>query len=60
MPLKGNAYDLDAIAAAVDENVKLVEIQRSRGYMLRDSLFPEDIKKLSIRSKQKILIRFVL
>lgn len=53
VPLKGNAYDLDAIAAAVDENVKLVEIQRSRGYMLRDSLFPEDIKKLSIRSKQK-------
>ena len=34
VPLKGNAYDLDAIAAAVDENVKLVEIQRSRGYML--------------------------
>lgn len=60
VPIKGNAYDLDAIAAAVDENVKLVEIQRSRGYMLRDSLFPEDIKKLSIRSKQKILIRFVL
>ena len=44
VPLKGNTYDPEAIAAAVNKNTKLVEIQRSRGYMLRDSLFPEDIK----------------
>lgn len=46
VPLKGNTYDPEAIAAAVDKTTKLVEIQRSRGYMLRDSLFPEDIKKI--------------
>lgn len=61
VPLKGNAYDLDAIAAAVDENVKLVEIQRSRGYMLRDSLFPEDIKKIvdTVKAKNPYTICFV-
>ena len=61
VPLKGNAYDLDAIAAAVDENVKLVEIQRSRGYMLRDSLFPEDIKKIvdTVKAKNPDTICFV-
>ena len=62
VPLKGNAYDLDAIAAAVDENVKLVEIQRSRGYMLRDSLFPEDIKKivnLPVKKNQSNSVRIL-
>lgn len=49
VPLKGNTYDLQAISDAVDENTKLVEIQRSRGYMLRDSLFPSDMKKSLIQ-----------
>ena len=55
VPLKGNAYDLDAIAAAVDENVKLVEIQRSRGYSFA-ILIPEDYKKIVDTVKAKILI----
>ena len=46
VPLKNNTYDLEAITDAVDENTKLVEIQRSRGYMLRVSLFPSDIMKI--------------
>ena len=43
------------------ENVKLVEIQRSRGYMLRDSLFPEDIKKIvdTVKAKNPDTICFV-
>lgn len=54
VPLKGNTYDLQAISDAVDENTKLVEIQRSRGYMLRDSLFPSDMKKIIDTVKAKI------
>lgn len=61
VPLKGNTYDLEAIANAVDENTKLVEIQRSRGYMLRDSLFPDDIKKIidTVKAKNPKAICFV-
>ena len=29
VPLKNNTYDLEAITDAVDENTKLVDIQRS-------------------------------
>lgn len=61
VPLKGQTYDIDAIAASVDKNTKLVEIQRSRGYMLRDSLFPEDIKKIIdvVKTKNPDAICFV-
>ncbi len=61
VPLKGNTYDLDAIADAVDEHTKVVEIQRSCGYMLRDSLFPEDIKKIIdvVKAKNPKAICFV-
>ena len=61
VPLKGQTYDVDAIAASVDKNTKLVEIQRSRGYMLRDSLFPEDIKKIidAVKTKNPDAICFV-
>ena len=61
VPLKGNPYDLEAIAEAVDEHTKLVEIQRSCGYMLRNSLFPEDIKKIIdvVKAKNPNAICFV-
>ena len=61
VPLKGNTYDLQAISDAVDENTKLVEIQRSRGYMLRDSLFPSDMKKIidTVKAKNPDTICFV-
>lgn len=61
VPLKENSYDLEGIAAAVDENTKLVEIQRSCGYMLRKSLFPEDIRKIieTVKAKNPRTICFV-
>lgn len=61
VPLKGDTYDLEGIAAMVDEHTKLVEIQRSRGYSLRNSLFPEDIKKIIdvVKAKNPKTICFV-
>lgn len=52
-PLRGETYDLDAIREAVDETTKLVLIQRSRGYMDRKALFPEDIRKIIATVKEK-------
>lgn len=52
-PLRGETYDLDAIREAVDETTKLVLIQRSRGYMDRKALFPEDIRKIIAAVKEK-------
>lgn len=60
-PLRGETYDLDAIREAVDETTKLVLIQRSRGYMDRKALFPEDIRKIiaSVKEKNPETICFV-
>lgn len=52
-PLAGDTYDLDAIRDAVDGHTKLVLIQRSRGYMDRKALFPEDIRKIIQTVKEK-------
>lgn len=52
-PLRGDTYDLDAIRDAVDETTKLVLIQRSRGYMDRKALFPEDIRAIIRAVKEK-------
>lgn len=52
-PLKGDTYDLDAIRDAVDSHTKLVLIQRSRGYMDRKALFPEDIRNIIHVVKEK-------
>lgn len=52
-PLAGDTYDLDAIRGAVDEHTKLVLIQRSRGYMDRKALFPEDIRNIIRTVKEK-------
>ena len=43
--LKDGALDMDAIVAALDEHVKLVLIQRSRGYDWRASLGVEEINR---------------
>lgn len=53
VPLREGTYDLKAIADAVDEHTTLVEIQRSCGYMLRHSLYPEDIQKIIQVVKEK-------
>lgn len=52
-PLAGDTYDLAAIQGAVDEHTKLVLIQRSRGYMDRKALFPEDIRAIIHAVKEK-------
>ncbi len=53
VPLREGTYDLKAISDAVDEHTTLVEIQRSCGYMLRHSLYPEDIQKIIQVVKEK-------
>ena len=46
-------YDLNAIKNTVTADTKVVLIQRSRGYMDRESLFPEDIAAI-IRAVKEI------
>lgn len=53
VPLKDGTYDLEALSRVVDEHTRLVEIQRSCGYMLRHSLYPEDIQKIIAVVKEK-------
>ena len=45
--------DIDAIPGALTDDVKMVYIQRSRGYSLRPSLFVEDIEKIARAAKEK-------
>lgn len=44
--LKDDHYDLAAIESAVNENTRVVVIQRSRGYSTRQPLSVEDISKI--------------
>lgn len=52
VPLKDGTYDLDALKEIVTPDTKLVEIQRSCGYMMRKSLYPEDIRKIVTAVKE--------
>ena len=45
--------DYEGIAARVNPAVKMVYIQRSRGYSLRPSLFVEDIERIAKIAKEK-------
>ena len=45
--------DYDEIERRVDAQVRMVYIQRSRGYSLRPSLFVEDIEKIAKIAKRK-------
>jgi len=45
--------DYAEIAKRVNPNIKMVYIQRSRGYSLRPSLFVEDIEKIAKLAKQQ-------
>lgn len=45
--------DYEAVENRVDPSVKMVYIQRSRGYSLRPSLFVEDIERLAKIAKKK-------
>ena len=59
----GAPYDTMQSVIGITGNApgNLVEIQRSRGYMLRDSLFPADIKKIIdvVKAKNPKAICFV-
>lgn len=51
--LKDDHYDLAAIESAVNENTRVVVIQRSRGYSTRQPLSVEDISKIVAAVKKK-------
>ncbi len=53
VPLKNNDIDLDAIENAIDNAVKMVLIQRSKGYSTRKSLSIETIGKICQVVKKK-------
>ena len=55
MPLKDNTYDVEAIANAVNDNTRVVVIQRSRGYSTREPLSIADIKIIVNAVKAKKL-----
>ena len=49
--LDDGGVDIDAIPAALTGDVRMVYIQRSRGYSLRPSLSVEDIEKIAKKAK---------
>lgn len=53
LPLKDGRVDMDALEKAVDGSVKMVYIQRSRGYSLRPSLSVEEIGRIAAAAKAK-------
>lgn len=53
VPLKNNNVDLEAIEKAVDETVKMVLIQRSKGYSTRKSLTVDEIGEICKIVKKK-------
>ncbi len=53
VPLKDNDVDLEGIEKAVDESVKMVLIQRSKGYSTRKSLTVDTIGKICEIVKKK-------
>lgn len=46
VPLKDGTYDLEGIKAAVNDQTRVVVIQRSRGYSTREPLSCEDIGRI--------------
>ena len=61
VPLKNDDVDLDAIEKTIDETVKMVLIQRSKGYSTRKSLTVDEIGKICkiIKKKNPDCICFV-
>lgn len=61
VPLKDGTYDLEGIKAAVNEETRVVVIQRSRGYSTREPLSCEDIGRIcaSVKSVNPKTICFV-
>lgn len=61
VPLKNNDVDFEAIEKAIDTSVKMVLIQRSKGYSTRKSLTVDTIGKICkiVKSKNPECICFV-
>ena len=61
VPLKDNDVDFDAIEKAIDKSVKMVLIQRSKGYSTRKSISVNTIEKICkiVKSKNQDCICFV-
>lgn len=61
VPLKANSYDLEGIKEAVDEDTRVVLIQRSRGYSTRQPLSVDDIGIIvkTVKEKNPSTICFV-
>ena len=59
--MKDNTYDVEAIANAVNDNTRVVVIQRSRGYSTREPLSIADIKVTvdAVKAKNSKTICFV-
>ena len=59
--LKDGKPDLQAIKNAIDDKVKMVAIQRSRGYAWRDSLSVEEIGEIvkTVKSVREDIVCFV-
>lgn len=53
VPLKNEHFDYDAIENAIDNDVTMVYIQRSRGYELRPSLSVDEIERVCKTVKGK-------
>lgn len=61
VPLKNNDIDLDAIREKIDSSVKMVLIQRSKGYSTRKSISIDTIGRIcdTVKSKNPNCICFV-
>lgn len=61
VPLKDGTYDLEGIKAAVNEETRVVVIQRSRGYSTREPLSCKDIGRIcaAVKSVNPKTICFV-
>lgn len=61
VPLKNNDIDLDAIREKIDSSVKMVLIQRSKGYSTRKSISIDTIGRIcdTVKSKKPNCICFV-
>ncbi len=54
VPLKTNGFlDFDNIEKSINDEIKMVYIQRSRGYSLRPALFVREIEKIAKIAKRK-------
>lgn len=52
VPLKDNTFDSEAILNSINENTKMIAIQRSRGYSSRKSVMIEEIRAVIAEIKK--------